>query len=64
MPYKADNITQLQETQINRYLIKLQSFKSSNMITASECQYLFLKYLESMDLGKTEVFNVFTNSTI
>lgn len=62
MPYKADNITREQETKINSYLLKLESY--SKLITSAEKQYLYLKYLESMELTDKQVFDIFTNSVI
>ena len=61
MNYDTTNITQEQETKINAYLLKISGHPRFN---AAEKQEIFLKYLESMDLTKEQVRNIFVNSTI
>ena len=61
MSYDATNITQEQETKITAYLLIISGHPRFN---ATEKQEIFLKYLESMDLTKEQVRNIFVNSTI
>ena len=61
MNYDVANITPEQETKINAYLLKISGHPRFN---AAEKKEIFLKYLESMDLTKEQVRNIFVNSTI
>ena len=61
MKYDATNITPEQETKINAYMLKLSGHPRFDAV---EKQEIFLKYLESMDLTKEQVRNIFVNSTI
>ena len=61
MNYNTTSITPEQETKIDAYLLKISGHPRFN---ASEKQEIFLKYLESMDLTKEQVRNIFVNSTI
>ena len=61
MNHDANNITPEQETKINAYLLKISGHPRFN---AAEKQEIFLKYLESMDLTKEQIKNIFVNPTI
>jgi len=61
MSYDATNITPEQETKINAYLLKISCHPRFNAV---EKQEIFLRYLESMDLTKEQVRNIFVNSNI
>ena len=61
MNYDVTNITPEQEAKINAYLLKISGHPRFN---AAEKQEIFLRYLESMDLTKEQVRNIFVNSTI
>ena len=61
MNYNATNTTPEQETKINAYLLKISGHPRFN---ATEKQEIFLKYLESMDLTKEQIKNIFVSSTI
>ena len=60
MKHGATDTTPEQETKINAYLLKISGHPRFN---ANEKQEIFLKYLESMDLTKEQVRNIFVNST-
>ena len=60
MKHGATDTTPEQETKINAYLLKISGHPRFN---ATEKQEIFLKYLESMDLTKEQVRNIFVNST-
>ena len=55
------SITPEQEAKIDAYLLKISGHPRFNAV---EKQEIFLKYLESMDLTKEQVRNIFVNSTI
>ena len=55
------SITPEQEAKIDAYLLKISGHPRFNVV---EKQEIFLKYLESMDLTKEQVRNIFVNSTI
>ena len=55
------NITPEQETKIDAYMLKLSGHPRFD---AAEKQEIFLKYLESMDLTKEQIRNIFVNSNI
>ena len=55
------NITPEQETKIDTYMLKLSGHPRFD---AAEKQEIFLKYLESMDLTKEQIRNIFVNSNI
>ena len=61
MNYDVTNITPEQETKISAYMLKLSGHPRFDAV---EKQEIFLKYLESMDLTKEQVRNIFVNSTI
>ena len=61
MSYDATNITPEQEAKIDAYMLKLSGHPRFD---TAEKQEIFLKYLESMDLTKEQIKNIFVNSTI
>ena len=61
MNYYTANITPEQEAKIDAYMLKLSGHPRFD---TAEKQEIFLKYLESMDLTKEQIKNIFVNSTI
>ena len=61
MKHDATTITPEQETKINAYMLNLSGHPRFDAV---EKQEIFLKYLESMDLTKEQVRNIFVNSNI
>ena len=61
MNYDVTNITPEQEAKIDAYMLKLSGHPRFD---TAEKQEIFLKYLESMDLTKEQIKNIFVNSTI
>ena len=61
MNYHTANITPEQEAKIDAYMLKLSGHPRFD---TAEKQEIFLKYLESMELTKEQIKNIFVNSTI
>lgn len=64
MAYRSDFLPTETEQKINAKLIHIEKLLHGNLITLEEAQYIYLTYIQSLNLTSNETFNIYTNTTI
>ena len=59
---KFDNVNKTQEGLINNWLKNLNKNKTKRQLTYNERIFLYVKYLQSINLTDKQVFDIFTNT--
>lgn len=64
MKHNFEGISILMNAEINRMIDKLNSHKTRGLVTSKENQYSYLTFLQGLNLSKSQVFDIYTNTTL